>query len=298
MTTNAKKTIHFGTTDRLYDTTNSKKTPQPDEIDQQFTILFQNIQSICNKQHIIEAFINQTQEYEAICMTETWLSQEKLNLINFTGYKVAASYCRKTRGGGGICILLKENIDCIEKHDITRMSIEYILEMCAIELVNENILLITIYWNRREEDVFYNQLNKMLTHINLKYSKYNIIIGGDFNIDMQQNSKKAKNLSDLMSEFNFTQQIKQPTRITQNSSTCIDLIFTNSKNTCPQTSVEELGFSDHCSTIISLKISHPQNPQNQNKVYHVKKRIYTKNKTCLFKSALQLINWRDRKSVV
>lgn len=48
------------------------------------------------------------------------------------------------------------------------MSIEYILEVCGIELPKENILLVVLYW--REEGIFYEQLQKILQFIDKKYS--------------------------------------------------------------------------------------------------------------------------------
>lgn len=136
-------------------------------------------------------------------------------MIQFSGYKIATSYCRKSRGGGSVCILVQDHIEFIERNDITNMSIEYVIELCAIELPKENILLLTIYWNKKEEDIFITQLEKNLNYINKnKYSKLDIIIGGDFNINVLESNRKTSQFLDLMLEFKLTQQIKKPTRIT------------------------------------------------------------------------------------
>lgn len=132
-------------------------------------------------------------------------------MIDFSGYKVAESFCRENRGGGGVCILLEEHKDNIERNDITEMSLEYILEVCAIEIPNENLLLVTMYWNRREENIFYNQLNQILAYINNNNAKLNTVIRGDFNIDILKNNSKVKAFLDLMSEYKYTQCIKHPT---------------------------------------------------------------------------------------
>lgn len=80
-----------------------------------FKVLYQNFQSLYNKQHLLESFITQNPTYQAFCITESWLNQAKLELMNFAGYKIAASYCRKTRCGGGVCILLQDHLECIKK---------------------------------------------------------------------------------------------------------------------------------------------------------------------------------------
>lgn len=78
------------------------------------------------------------------------------------------------------------------------MSLEYILEMAAVELCKDNLLIIVMYWNRREEDVFFNQLQLILKYLNNKYNKYNIVIGGDFNIDTLHFNKKTSEFLNLM----------------------------------------------------------------------------------------------------
>lgn len=237
----------------------------------------------------MEAFLTTTNKYQAICISETWLSQNKLSLINFNGYKIAASYCRENRGGGGVCILIEEQKNCIERCDITNLSLEYILEVCATEIPNENILLVAMYWNRREEVTFYSQLNHILTHITKKYSKYNIILGGDFNIDILKNNLYTNTFLDLMSQYGYKQHVKQPTHITLTISTCLDLIFTNFESGSLCTTVEDLGFSDHCGTIITFSI--PQRPKQT--IWYTEKRFYSNNNIDEFKSKLKMVNWTD-----
>lgn len=44
------------------------------------------------------------------------------------------------------------------------MSIEYMIEMCAIEIQNYDTLLVVIYWNYQKTAIFYRQLK-----INIEY---------------------------------------------------------------------------------------------------------------------------------
>lgn len=138
--------------------------------------------------------------YNAICLCETWLSPDKLSNLHFSGYKIAASYCRRTRGGGGVCILLQNHFEYKEICDISNMSVEYCIELCAIELPNENVLIVTIYWNRREEEVFTRKLKELMYYINNKYLKYNVILGGDLNINILDSCLKTNLFLDLMLE--------------------------------------------------------------------------------------------------
>lgn len=247
------------------------------------------MQSIYNKQHILEAFIDQTPIYKAICISESWLSPEKEENLKISGYKKATSYSRTHRTGGGVCILLQEHLTYKEVNALKDMTIEYVLEVCACELIEENILLITMYWNSREEDVFYNQLKLILNYINNKYSKFKVIIGGDFNIDVLDNNLKTNNFLNFMREYKFSQYIKEPTRVTPTSSTCIDLIFTNFNDGKFFTTVEELGFSDHKGTIIHLNIPN----QIKQRVWSTKKRFFNQNNMQKFKLKLNTTNWDE-----
>lgn len=245
------------------------------------------MQSIFNKQHILEAFVDQHPTYQAICVSESWLSSEKIEMIQITNYKIAASFCRDSKMGGGVCILLQDHIEHIEEKDIANMSIEYVLETCAAVLPKENILLITIYWNRREEDLFYKQLEKILNYINKKYSKYEIVIGGDFNTDILKKNTKSCKLLDFMLEYGLKQYINSPTHISKTTSTCIDLIFSNNKNL--QTSVEDFGFTYHLGTVVQITL---HTLSKNNDIWYMKKRMFNNKNMNKFKSVLQNINWQ------
>lgn len=258
-------------------------------LDQQFKIIFQNIQSIYNKQHLLEAFINDKPTYKAICMCETWLTKDKLETLQFSGYKTAASYCRRSRSGGGVCIILEDHIECIECCDIGDMTIEYCLEVCACKLPKQNLIIVTLYWNRREEEVFISQLKQIMHFINNKYKKFNVIIGGDFNLNILENSTKTNNLINLMLEYKFVQHIKEPTRISQTTSTCLDLIFTNFNDNNMYTTVEELGFSDHSGTIIHMILKQ----QTKNSIWFANKRLFNQSNIKKFKSKLNIQNWNN-----
>lgn len=251
------------------------------------------MQSVCNKQEQLEAFIDSNSTYQAICISESWITQEKQDLIHFTGYKMAGSFIRKNQAGGGVCILLQDHIEYKEKRDITNLSLQYRVEVCAVELVKENLIIILLYWNGLDEAAFYSRLKLILNLINKKYSKYNIVVGGDFNINILKRNNKCLKLLNLMSEYNFKQHINKPTRITKTTSRCLDHIYTNFDDKfIIQTSVEELGFCDHASTSINLKI--PQQNINNKTCWYTKKRLYNNKKNISnFRQKLSSIEWKN-----
>lgn len=128
------------------------------------------MQSMFNKQHLLEEFVDRSPNFTALCITEAWLSPEKSSLINCTGYNLAASYWRPNSRGGGVCILLQNEFEYLEKQDITNLSVEHVIELCAIIISRFNVLLIVLYWNGKKAEVFYRQLTKLLNLINNKYN--------------------------------------------------------------------------------------------------------------------------------
>lgn len=249
------------------------------------------MQSLYNKRDDVESFLREfsSSKLLAICVSETWLSPAKIDLIQFHGYKLVASYNRRNHNGGGVCIILKDNVEHIERQDIERLTIEHVLEICAVEIVKFNIVLVTIYWNGKGADIFYSQIKTILEYIQKNFNKKKIIMGGDFNVNVLANSKESKRLLNLFLEYNFKQQIKEPTRVTKTSSTCLDLIFTNFSGNATY-SVQDFGFSDHKCSIMHLTDITTQ-IQNKPNFWYITKRNFSIKNMNKFKTQLQKIEW-------
>ena len=56
-----------------------------------------------------------------------------------------------------------------------------------------------------------------------------------------------------MELYQFEQQIKEPTRVTENTSTLIDLAFTNKAEIIVRAQVHHVGISDHSLICITRK---------------------------------------------
>ena len=101
-------------------------------------------------------------------------------------------------------------------------------------------------------------------HENIAYvtSKYqHCIILGDMNIDhLKPDASPLKFFNTYFSEpFAFSQIIEEPTRITQTTSTLIDLILTsNSENVKAHGVVDTPGISDHCLIFMAYSLKKPK----------------------------------------
>ena len=88
-----------------------------------------------------------------------------------------------------------------------------------------------MYRHPRSTVDFYQYFEDFL--IQIDNPRYDSVLTGDFNIDyskVNDQSSPACKLNELLSTYGLSQTIKSPTRITDSSSTIIDLTITNTKN--------------------------------------------------------------------
>ena len=128
----------------------------------------------------------------------------------------------------------------LETHDIECIWIELSINK------SRPILLGNIY--RPPDTSFYlpedfnEKLETMLERINCEEKE--TLLLGDMNCDFL---KKTSNnpLKHVLSSQGFVQNVKDPTRVTKDSKTLIDVILSNCSQNLPKTIVIESGLSDH-----------------------------------------------------
>lgn len=252
--------------------------------------MFQNMQSIGNKIHLLEAIIQEKPELQVICISESWLDEKKKDLLKIENFTIGSYFCREQHKCGGVCILVKNTLEYFDRFDIGSFSLEMIFEICAIEVPKVNMLIINLYWpdSNREVEIFYSRLDILLNHISKRDSTKNISIGGDLNVDFHKNNNEKNRLLNLMLSYNFHQKINEPTRVTSSSSTCIDVLFVNYNIRDAKVSVQEFGLSDHRSLLLTI----PFNIVNL-KHFLLFKRVYNDLNISKFINVLCNINWND-----
>lgn len=80
---------------------------------------------------------------------------------------------------------------------------------------------------------------------------HDMIILGDFNTDILNNNSN-RNLNRIMQKFDLDHTIKEATRITENTETCLDLIITNHKAIIHNTQILAPFQSDHCTVTAEI----------------------------------------------
>lgn len=254
-------------------------------------MVFQNIQSVGNKLHLLEQLLSNNATIDILSLSEMVRNKYFCNSISLPGYKLASLCCRETHQGGGVSIFVKESLEFIERKDIVNFSKEFIIEFCAIEIPKLNCIFIGLYRADRHLNIFYEQIEKVLEKLKIKDQNKYIIIGGDFNINVMEKDKKVKDFLSLMHIYNLHQLIKEPTRVTNVSSKCIDLLFTNHKPLINKSYVENYGLSDHKAIVTKLNLKYLLD--NDNKIWYKKQRKFTDSKIWSFKNSLKEVCWEN-----
>lgn len=92
-------------------------------------------------------------------------------------------------------------------------------------LIKEKIVWGGLYWSPNGIDI-----KEFLNFIETIFDSYNIIITGDLNINLLENSANTTRLLLCASSAGFKQIIREPTRCAYNSRILVDNIYTNFGN--------------------------------------------------------------------
>ena len=169
---------------------------------------------------------------EAYLNSETLSNNEKLNML---GYNLSRADHLSNTKRGRVCIYFKESLQ------LRLYNISYLNECICNEIMIPNNLrnFISLYRSPSQssdefENFVYN-LDFMLEALTHKNHFLTVIIW-DFNAKFNKScstdetTHKATRLDNLTSQYGLTQLLKEPTDISDNFRSCIDLIFTSQPN--------------------------------------------------------------------
>ena len=233
-------------------------------------------------------------KHDFICLSETYLdSSTPDSLLEIDGYNLIRADHPDNIKRGGVCIYYKESLP------VRVLSSPYLKEALLLEMFDNNkkIIVSVIYrspsQSNREFNSFLSNFEQLLSEISKRKPTVSIITG-DFNARSSNwwsndtNTLEGTNLYSLTSSNNFSQLINEPTHIQRNSSSCIDLIFTDRPNLAVNSGVHA-SLHPNCHhqvvhTSFNLNISYP--PPYQRLIWDYKKADPVK-----IRKALDLINW-------
>ena len=181
---------------------------------------------------------NAIHKFDIICLSETFLNssyQNEDNELTLNGYKLVRADHPGDIKRGGVCIYYKEILP------IKFLNINFLSEclICELALENKKCLIVSLYRSPSQSNSefgnFLSSFEKLLNHI-INLNPFMIFIIGDFNAKSSswwtgdKNTVEGNQIEAITCCYGLTQMISDPTHILPNSSSCIDLLFTNQPN--------------------------------------------------------------------
>lgn len=174
--------------------------------------------------HLTEFFdIVRRESFHVVGITETWLRPGiESDILQIDGYKFVRRdrFCRR---GGGLGVYVKSNL----KFDIIKTSDE--IEQLWIKLFLDDFTVAFGIVYKPPEQSYVDFFSKFeATASEIMFQVEQVICVGDFNIDlMRPEAPNSRYAYKIFEGLGLKQLINEPTRLTDNSATMIDLILSN-----------------------------------------------------------------------
>ena len=198
-------------------------------------------------------------KFSIVCFSETWvddISFSKNSNFQLSGYQVLHQ-TRKNRKGGGVCVLMHENLSFKLREDLS-INCDAIQSL-SIEMPSsksKNIILSTIY---RPPNGDMKQCETYFKDVFSKNDKNlkNIVLAGDFNFNFLdfETKKNVQDFLNVMFHYNMIPLTNKPTRVTRHSANVIDDIITNSVTSHNdfKLAIIKIDLSDHFPIVFVIK---------------------------------------------
>ena len=195
-------------------------------------------------------------DIDILGVTETWLdSNIDDSEVPIDGYNLCR-VDRKNENHGGIVCYIKSDLNYCINDDLLINDVESL--WVEINLPHTKPIIVgTIYRVPDAKAEYVNMIDAMFQNCVSIYD--DAIIVGDFNLDVCKSSDSRK-ISSIANHSQLTQLINDYTRVTETSSTIIDLAFVSRPETISSSGVHSLGISDHNLIYVVRKIKRPKSP--------------------------------------
>ena len=264
--------------------------------DNKFKIFHNNVNGLELKLELLHNLIaNSLLDLDIIAITETSNqdpNNEYKSNIKFAGYDDYSTSTLTSKGG--TTIFAKKTLDNDERKDLKIKNEHY--ESVWIELKNQkskNVICGCIYRHPHDNNDIFDDFLTYLEITLVKLSKENkvIYLCGDFNSDLlkYENTNNYRKFYDLLTSYGLFPMILLPTRVTKDSATIVDNIFTNNLNN-PLTSGNIItDISDNYSQFLLV-----ENQKIDNKNITIYKRDYSTFSENSFRDDVSIQNFNDQ----
>ena len=252
-------------------------------------IFHTNINGLDSKFDNLHEFLSGTsKKIDILAITETSEREDIgfLNNVEIDEYDKFHTASKTMKGGTAIYV--NKNFDSLERSDLKTNTDEF--ESTWIEIKNKsskNIVIGSIYRHPHNNfDDFFLYLEKCFGKL-VKENK-EMYICGDFNFDLLKidTDHIAQKFFNLLCSYGFQPHIFQPTRVTENTATVIDNIFSNNFHDEMVSGNILLTLSEHFSQFVSVK-----REKIDLKKVNIYQRDYSTFSTESFRDDVSIQNW-------
>ena len=250
----------------------------------------QNIRGLTNSFPSLEAFVyKEGSKIDVLELSEPHIvegdeSSVNAGLFELEGYTLIKRN-RSHGKGGGVAMFVKNFVKFKRRHDLENPLLEIIV--IEIFIKNAKSILVGCYYRPPEGSNYlpsnYNDLfNEHLANFS---NNKEVILMGDFNVNYNSHSCNEE-FKSIITANGFKQIINEPTRVTDTTSSVIDLVFANCPVNITQAHVIISSLSDHNMIGAVRKINNFKHPSHT-----INCRNYTKYDNQKFRNDVSEIDW-------
>lgn len=247
-----------------------------------FKLGFLNARSLNTGRDELESAI-ETHKPDILALNETWIKEGgELIAPSIHGY-VFKHKARRKRTGGGVGFYIRQGIRFkVCDHPSSQLEQMWL----EVRLPGARMAIGTAY--RPEAVSVSTALDSLSESLNVFASCEYTCLLSDLNIDLlKPETSKTRDLIHFLYQRNLTQLVKEPTRLTEETATLIDLIITDIPQRCNKTiTINNKDLSDHTLILSNFKIKTPKPV-----VQKLMKRSFKDIKLESFTQDLQSIGW-------
>ena len=197
-----------------------------------------NSQGLTNKIDQIKIMLNSPlNKIDFFGISETKFNNDhKTEYFHIDGYQPPFRKDRLENKGGGILCYVKNGINCIRRIDIEDINIECV--WVEIKPKNAKSFLVGSIYRHPDSKIIWRDFFE--SHIEkVQLEDKEIILLGDMNRDLL-NTRINTEWTEFTNSLGLTQLVKTPTRISANSKTLIDHIYTDDEENIVNVNVPAL----------------------------------------------------------
>ena len=213
-----------------------------------------NINGLRSKLDNIKIMLNAS-NIDILCVNETKIDQNISNSdLSIYGYKFHRR--DRNRHGGGVGIYYKEFLNVSSMPHLSSEGIES--SWIKISFKKSSPIYICCAYRPPHRGQDKEKVENLISHFKSSISKLpsnsEIFILGDMNCDYSNNKNVLSSvIKNFCTSYHFQQLITEKTRVTETSSTLLDLVLTNSRH-ISFSGVDDVGISDHCLVFTERKL--------------------------------------------